>query len=229
MEPIPFESYIEHTLLKPAATTADIQELCREAIAHQFFGVCVNSSRVGLAYALLEETIVKVIGVVGFPLGAMDSDAKRFETESVRDLGAHEIDMVMNIGWMKEGAAEKILREIRDVVDAAEDLPVKVILETCYLTEAEKVLGCQLVVDSGAKFVKTSTGFGTSGATIADVKLLRNVVGENFGVKASGGIKNAKTFQEMISAGANRIGTSSGVEIIRELARQRPEDEASSH
>lgn len=207
--------YIEHTLLKPDATRAAIEKLCAEAREHQFFGVCVNGTRVVQARALLDETQIKVITAVGFPLGAMDGDAKRYETEVAIDNGAHEIDVVLNIGRLKDGDHAYVLRELRDVVEAADERPVKVILETCLLTEQEKIVACQLVLDSGAKFVKTSTGFSSGGATIEDVKLLRATVGSKFGIKAAGGIRDTVTALAMIEAGANRIGTSAGVAIVR--------------
>lgn len=209
--------YIDHTLLKPDATKNDIERLCQEARQYGFYSVCVNSCRVALARYFLEDSDVKVCSVVGFPLGAMDGDAKRYETEVAVDEGAHEIDVVINIGLLKDGENQKVLRELRDIVEAADDRIVKVIIETCLLTEEEKLRACELILDSGAKFVKTSTGFSTGGATIEDVKLLRNAVGEKFGVKAAGGISDAKTAIAMIEAGANRIGTSKGVKIIQTL------------
>ncbi|MGA4644525.1 deoxyribose-phosphate aldolase [Limisphaera sp. 4302-co] len=210
--------YIEHTLLRPDATRGQIERLCEEARTHGFYGVCVNGSRVELASYLLEETDVRVVAVVGFPLGAMSGDVKRFETEAAVDDGAHEVDMVMNIGLLKDGEYKRLLRELRDVVEAADERPVKVILETGLLTQEEKVRACELVLDSGARFVKTSTGFGPGGATIEDVRLLRQTVGDRLGVKASGGIRDTATALAMIEAGADRIGTSSGVAIVRGLA-----------
>lgn len=211
--------YIEHTLLKPDATRVAIEKLCAEAREHRFHCVCVNGSRVIEAGALLEGSGVKVATVVGFPLGAMDSDAKRYETEAAIDNGAHEIDVVLNLGRLKDGDHAYLLRELRDVAEAADERPVKVILETCYLTQEEKIAACQIVVDSGAQFVKTSTGYGSGNATIADVKLMRQTVGEKFGVKAAGGIRDAQTALAMIEAGANRLGTSSGVAIVTGLAK----------
>lgn len=208
-------SYIDHTLLRPDATVNDIEKLCAEARKHQFHAVCVNGSWVELARHCLDDTNVKVATVVGFPLGAMDADAKRYETEAAIDAMAQEIDMVLNIGRLKDGDARYVLREIRDVVEAADERPVKVIIETCLLTKEEKLLACELISDSGAKFVKTSTGFSTGGATVEDVKLLREAVGPAFGVKASGGIRDTQTTLAMIEAGANRIGTSNGVAIAK--------------
>ncbi|HTD86848.1 MAG TPA: deoxyribose-phosphate aldolase [Candidatus Binatia bacterium] len=207
--------YIDHTLLKPDARAEDIRKLCTEAKQHRFFAVCVNGSWLDLALHCLEGTGVKVASVVGFPLGAMETDVKRFETEAAIDSGAHEIDVVINIGRLKDGDDKYVLRELRDIVEAADERPVKVILETCLLTDEEKVRGCLLVVEAGAHFVKTSTGFSKAGATIEDVKLLRREVGPDFGVKASGGIHDSMTALAMIEAGATRLGTSNGVAIVR--------------
>jgi deoxyribose-phosphate aldolase len=211
-------SFIDHTLLKADASSKDIEKLCAEAREHQFYSVCVNGSRVEQARYLLENTGVKVACVVGFPLGAMSGDAKRFETEAAIDEGAQEIDVVINIGRLKDGDDKYVLREMRDVVEAADERPVKVILETCLLTRDEKILACHLAVESGARFVKTSTGFGPDGATIDDVKLMRETVGPKFGVKASGGIRDTKTALAMIEAGATRLGVSAGVAIVKGLA-----------
>lgn len=207
-------SYIDHTLLKPDATRAQLEQLCTEAAEHQFSTVCVNSSRVELAYSLLEDSDVQVCTVVGFPLGAMDADAKRYETEVAVDLGASEIDMVMNVGRFKDGEHDYIVREIRDVVEAADDRVVKVILETCLLTNDEIAQACKLVTQAQAHFVKTSTGFGNAGATLEHVRLMRETVGQFAGVKAAGGVRNANDAQAMIEAGATRIGTSNGVAIV---------------
>jgi deoxyribose-phosphate aldolase len=188
-------AYIDHTLLKPDATAKDIEKLCAEAHTHRFYSVCV----------------------VGFPLGAGIPDAKRFETEAAVDDGAQEIDVVLNLGQLKDGNDKFVLRELRDVVQAADGNPVKVIIETCLLMRAEKIRACRLVVDSGAQFVKTSTGFSTGGATVDDVKLMRETVGPNFGVKASGGIRDTQTALAMIAAGATRLGTSASVAIVNGL------------
>jgi deoxyribose-phosphate aldolase len=210
--------YIDYTLLKPEASRLEINKLCAEAREYQFYSVCVNGSRVIEACALLDGSGVKVSTVVGFPLGAADSDAKRYETEVAIDNGAHEIDVVLNIGRLKEGDHQYVLRELRDVAEAADDRPVKVILETCLLSRDEKIVACKLAADSGANFVKTSTGFSAAHGTIEDVKLLREVVGSTFGVKAAGGIRDTRTALAMIEAGANRLGTSAGVAIVRALA-----------
>ena len=207
-------SYIDHTLLKPDATRAQLEQLCAEAAEHQFSTVCVNGSRVELAYSLLEDSDVQVCTVVGFPLGAMDADAKRYETEVAVDLGASEIDMVMNVGRFKDGEHDYIVREIRDVVEAADDRVIKVILETCLLTNDEIAQACKLVTQAQAHFVKTSTGFGNAGATLEHVRLMRETVGQFAGVKAAGGVRNANDAQAMIEAGATRIGTSNGVAIV---------------
>ena len=207
-------SYIDHTLLKPDATRAQLEQLCAEAAEHQFSTVCVNGSRVELAYSLLEDSDVQVCTVVGFPLGAMDADAKRYETEVAVDLGASEIDMVMNVGRFKDGEHDYIVREIRDVVEAADDRVVKVILETCLLTNDEIAQACKLVTQAQAHFVKTSTGFGNAGATLEHVRLMRETVGQFAGVKAAGGVRNGNDAQTMIEAGATRIGTSNGVAIV---------------
>ena len=207
-------SYIDHTLLKPDATRAQLEQLCAEAAEHQFSTVCVNGSRVELAYSLLEDSDVQVCTVVGFPLGAMDADAKRYEAEVAVDLGASEIDMVMNVGRFKDGEHDYIVREIRDVVEAADDRVVKVILETCLLTNDEIAQACKLVTQAQAHFVKTSTGFGNAGATLEHVRLMRETVGQFAGVKAAGGVRNADDARAMIEAGATRIGTSNGVAIV---------------
>ena len=209
--------YIDHTLLKPEATARDIEQLCAEARAHRFYAVCVNGSYIQLARHCLEESEVKVASTVGFPLGAMETDVKRFETEAAIDAGAHEIDVVMNIGWLKDRRDVQVIRELRDIVEAADERPVKVIIEAGLLTHEEKVRACEIAVESGAKFVKTSTGFGKSGATTQDVKLLREAIGPKFGVKASGGIRDAATAVAMIEAGATRIGTSHGIAIVAGL------------
>jgi len=203
--------YIDYTLLKPEATAAQIARLCAEARTHGFFAVCVNGSRVELARHCLEDSPVQVAAVVGFPLGAMSGDVKRYETEAAVDDGAQEIDVVLNIGRLKDGDDRYVLRELRDVVEAADERTVKVILETCLLTEAEKIRACRLVVEAGAHFVKTSTGFGAGGATLEDVRLLRATVGPGLGVKAAGGIRTVAAARAMIAAGATRLGVSTNL------------------
>jgi deoxyribose-phosphate aldolase len=209
---------IDHTLTRADATIQDIEKLCVEAREHKFHSVSVNGSWVVAARHFLDGSDVKVGCAVSFPLGAMSGDVKRFEAEAAIDDGAHEIDVVLNLGRLKAGDDKYVLRELRDVVEAADEWPVKVILETCLLTREEKIRACQLVVESGARFVKTSTGFSTGGATVEDVKLMRETVGPKFGVKASGGIRDTKTALAMIEAGATRLGTSAGVAIVKGLA-----------
>ena len=218
LTPDQLASYIDHTSLKPDASSSQIEQLCAEAREYKFFSVCVNGSWVASARHFLDGSDVKVASVVGFPLGAMSSDVKRYETEVAIDDGAHEIDVVLNIARLKAGDDKYVFREIVDVVEAADERTVKVILETCLLTDEEKVRACNLVVESGAQFVKTSTGFSTAGATVADVKLLRETVGPKFGVKASGGVRDAQTALAMIAAGATRLGTSSGIAIVKGLS-----------
>ena len=208
---------IDHTLTRAGATIQDIEKLCVEAREHKFHSVSVNGSWVVAARHFLDGSEVKVGCAVSFPLGAMSGDAKRFETEAAIDDGATEIDVVLNLGRLKAGDDKYVLRELRDVVEAADEWPVKVILETCLLTREEKIRACQLAVESGACFVKTSTGFSTGGATVEDVRLMRETVGPKFGVKASGGIRDTKTALAMIEAGATRLGTSASVAILEDL------------
>jgi deoxyribose-phosphate aldolase len=218
LAPAQLAACIDHEQLKPETSQAQIEKLCAGALEHKFFSVCVNGCWVATAHHLLEDSDVKVTCVVGFPFGAMAGDVKRFETETAIDDGAHEIDMVLNIARFKAGGDKFVLREIIDVVEAADERPVKVIIETCLLTDAEKVRACHLAVESGALFVKTSTGFNPGGgATIADVKLLRETVGPKFGVTASGGIRDTATALALIAAGATRLGTSSGLAIMKGL------------
>jgi deoxyribose-phosphate aldolase len=218
-------AFIDHTLLKADAPARDIEKLCAEAREHKFYSVCVNGSRVAEARHFLEGADVKVASVVGFPLGAMSTDAKRFETEAAIDDGAQEIDVVLNVGRLKDGDDKYVLREFCDVVEAADERTVKVILETCLLTREEKIRACKLVVESGAHFVKTSTGFSTGGATVDDVRLMRETVGPKFGVKASGSIRDTQTALAMIAAGATRLGTSASIAIVKGLEKA----EASSY
>ncbi len=219
LTPAQLAACIDHAQLKPETSQAQIEQLCAEAREYNFFSVCVNGCWVATAYHLLEDSDVKVTSVVGFPFGAMTSDVKRFEAETAIDDGAHEIDMVLNIARFKAGDDKFVLREIIDVVEAADERPVKVIIETCLLTDAEKIRACKLVVESGAQFVKTSTGFNPGGgATVADVKLLRETVGPKFGVKASGGIRDTATALALIAAGATRLGGTSGIAIIKGLS-----------
>jgi len=205
---------IDHTLLRPDAQPAQIERLCAEAREHGFATVCVNSCHVPLCRRLVEGSSVRVCTVVGFPLGAMLREAKAAEAAAAVNLGADELDMVMNIGWLKAGADKMVVSDIHRVVDAAQQRPVKVIIETCLLTPDEKERATRLVIDAGAAFVKTSTGFSTGGATVEDVMLLARVAVGRIGVKASGGIRDYSTALKMIEAGATRIGTSSGVTIV---------------
>ena len=199
------------------ATAKDIEQQCALAHEKKFASVSVNSSRIVLARHFLDDTKVLVSAVVGFPLGAMEADAKRYETEAAIDAGAQEIEMVLNIGRLKDGDTKFVLREVRDVVEAADERPVKVILETSLLSNEEKWLACELITDTGARFVQSSTGFSSGGATIEDVRLLREAVGPKFGVKASGGIRDLKTILALIEAGATRIGTSNVTGIVEEF------------
>lgn len=204
-------SLIDHTNLKPTVTEQDIKKLCAEAKKYQFWSVCVNPVWVKLA----KKQGVRVCSVVGFPLGANTLAIKVAEIKQAVKDGADELDVVMNLGWLKMGKAAEIKQGIKTVLAAASGRVVKIIIETCYLTDKEKILAAKLVKAGGADFVKTSTGMGSGGATIEDVKLLRQAVGKDFGVKASGGIKTREQVEAMIKAGANRIGTSSGIEICR--------------
>lgn len=210
----PIAQYIDHTQLKPEATAAQIVKLCDEAKANNFYAVCVNSSRASLAKQALQGTDIKLAVVVGFPLGAMSARAKGFETAVAVEDGADEIDMVINVGALKDGDYATVLHDIEEVVYHADGQPVKVIIETCLLTDAEKVKACELSVQAGATFVKTSTGFSTGGATVADIELMRKTVGPDLGVKASGGVRTKEAAEAMITAGATRIGTASGIAIV---------------
>ncbi|ASD62140.1 deoxyribose-phosphate aldolase [Bdellovibrio bacteriovorus] len=207
--------YIDHTLLKPEAQTAQIEKLCAEAKEHNFFSVCVNTSYVKTCAELLKGSSVKVCCVVGFPLGAMDTASKAFETKTAIANGAQEIDMVIQIGALKDRRLNYVRDDIKAVVQAAAGHTVKVIIETSLLNQEDKTLACKAALEAGAHFVKTSTGFGGGGATVDDVKLMKSVVGSSMEVKASGGIKDAQQAKAMIDAGATRLGTSSGITIIQ--------------
>jgi len=200
--------YIDYTLLKATATPADIEKLCQEARQYGFFSVCVNSSYVPLVAQLLKGTDVKVCTVVGFPLGAMSTQGKLYETSTALAQGADEIDMVINLGLFLSGQIAKVLDEIALLKQETADKVLKVIIETCYLNDDQKRLASQLCVDAGADFVKTSTGFGTGGATLADVQLIKEVVGDRAKIKASGGIRNRETALQYIDLGVSRIGAS---------------------
>mgnify|MGYP003098560942 FL=1 len=207
--------YIDHTILKATASNSDVQKLCEEAIEHEFYSVCVNGCYVADAKQLLQGTDVKVAAVVGFPLGAMTTAAKVFEAKEAVENGASEIDMVINVAKLKDGEFEYVENEIRQIKEAIGDNVLKVIIETCYLTDEEKVKACELSLVAKADFVKTSTGFGTGGATYEDVKLMKSVVGDNAKVKASGGVRDKETAQKYVNLGAERLGTSSGIEIVK--------------
>lgn len=206
---------IDHTILKAFATTEDVKAICKEAKEHNFFSVCINPTHIELVKKELEGSNVKVCTVIGFPLGANTPEVKAFETKDAIAKGADEVDMVINIGALKDKNYDLVERDIKAVVDAADKKAlVKVIIETCYLTDEEKKIACELAVKAGTDYVKTSTGFGTGGSTPADIKLMRETVGENIGVKASGGVRNEKDAIAVIEAGASRIGASSSVAII---------------
>ena len=207
--------YIDHTILKATASNADVQKLCAEAIEHKFYSVCVNGCYVADAKHLLQGTDVKVAAVVGFPLGAMTTAAKVFEAKEAVENGASEIDMVINVAKLKDGEFEYVENEIRQIKEAIGDNVLKVIIETCYLTDEEKVKACELSLVAKADFVKTSTGFGNGGATYEDVKLMKSVVGDNAKVKASGGVRDKETAQKYVELGAERLGTSSGIDIVK--------------
>lgn len=200
--------YIDYTLLKATATPADIERLCKEALEYGFYSVCVNSGYVPLAAEQLKGSKVKVCTVVGFPLGAMSTQAKLYETSVALSQGAQEIDMVLNVGLFLSGNVAKVLDEIALLKQETGDRVLKVIIETCYLNDEQKRLASQVCVDAGADFVKTSTGFGTGGATLADVELIREVVGDHAKIKASGGIRDKQTALQYISLGVDRIGAS---------------------
>ena len=205
---------IDHTLLKPEATPEQIEKLCAEATAYHFASVCVNPVYIPLAAKLLQGTGVKVCCVVGFPLGAITPEQKAAEAASCAAMGAEELDMVIHVGAAKAGDWALVQRDIEGVVKAAAGRTVKVILETCLLTDEEKRKACLAAKAAGAHFVKTSTGFSTGGATAADIALMRKTVGPEMGVKASGGIRDYAAAMAMIEAGANRIGASAGIAIV---------------
>ena len=215
-----YAAMIDHTLLKADATRDQIEKLCAEAKKYVFASVCVNPTWVKYSAELLAGTEVKVCTVIGFPLGASTSAVKAFETKDAIANGAGEVDMVINIGALKNGEYDVVRDDIKAVVDAANGTLVKVIIETCLLTDEEKVKACELSVEAGADFVKTSTGFSTGGATAEDIALMRKTVGPDLGVKASGGVRNLEDMKTMIENGATRIGASSGVAIMEGLTSQ---------
>lgn len=214
-KPQSIASFIDHTLLKPEATKHQVRLLCDEALTYHFFSVCVNPWMITTCREVLKTTKVNICTVVGFPLGTTESSVKAFETGRALNLGAHEVDMVINLGALKAQEYSYVEKEIQSVVRAAEGKTVKVILETCLLTDEEKKKACEISVSAGAHFVKTSTGFSTGGATVEDVLLMKNSVGGKAQVKASGGIRDLQTAAKMIEAGATRLGTSSGVLLVK--------------
>lgn len=216
MENIRIAGMIDHTILKPEATEAQVAKLCEEAKEYEFASVCVNPGMVKLAAQCLKDSKVDVCTVIGFPLGANTSEVKAFETEDAIKNGATEVDMVINVGKLKEGNLEYVKNDIKAVVDAAKGKALtKVIIETCLLTDEEKVAACKLAKEAGADFVKTSTGFSTGGATAADIKLMRETVGPDMGVKASGGVRTKEDALAMIENGATRIGASASIAICK--------------
>jgi deoxyribose-phosphate aldolase len=207
---------IDHTALKADTTKEIIEKLCQEASEYQFASVCVNPTWVETAAQLLKGSDVKVCTVIGFPLGANTPETKAFETKDAIEKGATEVDMVINIGALKDKNNDLVERDIKAVVEAARGKALtKVIIETCLLTEEEKVRACELAVSAGADFVKTSTGFSTGGATVEDIALMRKTVGPEIGVKASGGVRDTEGAEALVQAGASRIGASSGVSIVK--------------
>lgn len=208
--------YIDHTILKPEATEEAVRKLCAEAKEYDFASVCVNPYYTSLAAEELKDSDVKVCVVIGFPLGANTKEVKGFETMQAIEMGAQEVDMVINIGALKDKKYDVVKADIEAVVNASNKRAiVKVIIETCLLTDEEKTIVSRIAKEAGADFVKTSTGFSTGGATAHDVALMRDIVGEDIGVKASGGIRDYKTAMEMIEAGANRLGLSAGIAVVK--------------
>lgn len=210
-------TFIDHTLLKPTATPNDITLLCNEALTYSFYGVCVNSCYVKLASKILANSNVKVVSTIGFPLGASSTIAKCSEAKQCILDGAKEIDMVINLGFLKQKLYHEIEEEISSIKKTIGDNILKVIIETCFLTDEEKRMACRLALKAGADYVKTSTGFGTGGATENDVKLMIEEVGDKMKVKASGGVKDGTTAIKYIDLGVSRIGTSSGIQIVTEI------------
>lgn len=217
MTDVELNRLIDHTLLRPEATAEDIRRVCAEAIQHRFFSVCVNTYYVPLVAAELEGSPVKVCSIAGFPLGAVNTAVKAFEAERAVAAGADEIDMVLNIGALKSNAHDAVRDDIAGVVAACgEGAIVKVIIEAALLTDDEKRTACRLAVEAGARFVKSSTGFGPPGAAVRDIEIMRAAVGSDIGVKASAGIRTAVFALELVAAGATRIGTSAGLAIMAE-------------
>ena len=218
----PFNKYFDHTCLKPEATSSDIKKLCAEARKHDFYSVCVNGCYVKLAAGELSDSDVKVAAVIGFPLGAVSPEVKVLETNDCCANGASEIDLVINVGALKEGRYDYVIDDIAGVVSCADDYDaiVKVIIETCLLTDDEIIKACELSVSAGAEFVKTSTGFAGGGAEARHIELMRRTVGNLAQIKASGGIRSYAACKEMIAAGADRIGASASVQIMEEYLKE---------
>jgi deoxyribose-phosphate aldolase len=206
--------YIDHTLLRATATESDIIQLCKEAKKYKFYAVCVNSCYVDLCKSTLQNSVVKIAAVIGFPLGAMDTLAKISECKSALVLGADEFDMVINIGFLKDKKYDLVEDEIKKIKKIIGNKILKVIIETCYLTDEEKKIATQIVLKAGADFVKTSTGFGTGGATLEDIQLMKSVAQDAIKIKASGGIRDYETALKYIELGVTRIGTSNGIQIV---------------
>lgn len=217
MDKLTLAKHIDHTLLKPEGTEAELIKLCEEAKEYKFFSVCVNPCNIEKAKELLKDSDTKICTVVGFPLGQMTTEAKSFETKEAVFLGAEEVDMVINIGKLKDKDYDYVLEDIRAVVLAAGGVLTKVIIESCLLTDEEKVKACELAKAAGADYVKTSTGFSKSGATKEDIALMRKTVGPEMGVKASGGIRTLEDALAMIENGASRLGLSASVSIMNSL------------
>ncbi|QLB12500.1 deoxyribose-phosphate aldolase [Bisgaardia hudsonensis] len=216
MKPIEIAKFIDHTALTAEKTEKDIIGLCNEALEHHFFSVCINPCHIPLAKEILADSDVKICTVIGFPLGANSTAVKAFETKEAINAGAQEVDMVINVGWIKSEKWQAVKEDIAQVLNACNGVPLKVILETCLLTKEEIVKACKICKDLNVAFVKTSTGFNKGGATIEDIALMRKTVG-TLGVKASGGIRDTETALAMIKAGATRIGASAGIAIINGL------------
>mgnify|MGYP002770468151 CR=1 FL=1 len=212
-----FNKYFDHTILKADATAEQVEKVCREAIEYDFASVCVNQYRTKMVADILRDTDVKVCTVVGFPLGAVSTAVKKYEAECAMNDGADEIDMVINIGVLKDGDYDYVLSDIKGVRETCTDITLKVIIETCLLNDEEKRQACVLAEKAGADFVKTSTGFSTGGAKTEDVALMRDTVGDRLGVKASGGIHTYDEAMSMINAGADRLGTSATLDILNKM------------
>ncbi len=210
------ENHIEHSLLRPTATLKEIKQLCMEAIENNFYGVCIHGCHTLFARYLLRSTAVKLVTVIGFPLGTASTETKVFEARNAIENGADELDMVMHLGALKHGDEAYVVHDISQVKKAMGNRPLKVIIESSVLDDEEIRTACRLVLESGADFVKTSTGFANGGATLEDVRLIREVVGARLGIKASGGIGKRETALEFLEAGATRIGTSSGPALMKQ-------------